>query len=123
LAHFSAEVFADFPQNCGLSLLPDSFLTIQTSSQRQKPLTCRNSFVIIFLERNLKSKGPDGYSVSRNLPGWRNNQKPTAQVVELFLHPEQNNDGSGSRLIPIKENIVLFFYTLFDHVGLVFGVA
>ncbi len=35
--------------------------------QRLKPLTCRTSFMILFLEKNNKSKGPDGYSVNRKL--------------------------------------------------------
>jgi hypothetical protein len=48
----------DFPRwKRSHSLLADSFLTIQTSLKRQKPLTFRRSLLwILFLENNLKSK-------------------------------------------------------------------
>ncbi len=36
-------------------------------SKAIKPLTCRISFMVLFLEKQPKSKGPDGYSVNRKL--------------------------------------------------------
>jgi hypothetical protein len=65
----------DFPRgfsrgNCSLSQLTDSFFIIQTSLKRQKPLTCRCSFKILYLENNLKSKEPDGLpSATTSLAG------------------------------------------------------
>jgi hypothetical protein len=98
------KIFPDFPRwKHSHSLLADSFLTIQTSLKRQKPLTCRRSLLwILFLENNLKSKERDGHSRGRNPPpplwiGGMTEWSPTVLdgcPISFIPPPQKNKVGS-----------------------------